>query len=128
MILIDYKDSRPIYQQLVQRLSELMLKGVLSPDEKLPSVRSLAAELSINPNTIQRAYLELEREGYIYSIKGRGSFVSDLSSIKLKKKDEIFEELHSLTLRAAQADISEEEVTEHIRQSYKKFKEERHND
>jgi len=77
MIILDYKDRRPIYEQVAEKLEELMLLGVLGENEPLPSVRSLAMELSINPNTIQRAYAELERQGYIYSIQGKGSFVSD---------------------------------------------------
>ena len=71
MMLVDYNDKRPIYEQIVERLTGLILKGVYKADEKLPSVRSLAIDLSINPNTIQRAYGELERQGYIYSVKGR---------------------------------------------------------
>jgi len=62
---------------VTEKLEELMFSGVLPPDSRLPSVRSMATELSINPNTIQRAYAELERQGYIYSIQGKGSFVSD---------------------------------------------------
>ena len=77
MIVLDYRDSRPLYEQVAERLRELMFKGALPQDAQLPSVRSLATELSINPNTIQRAYTELERQGYIYSIQGKGSFVSD---------------------------------------------------
>ncbi len=76
MILIDYKDTRPIYEQIVERYKTLILKGALQPDEQLPSVRNLAMELSINPNTIQKAYTELERQGFIYTVKGRGNFVS----------------------------------------------------
>ena len=71
MILIDYKDRRPLYEQIVEKLSDLMVRGFWSEDSQLPSVRSLATELSMNPNTIQRAYAELERQGYIYSVKGR---------------------------------------------------------
>ena len=71
MIILDYKDRRPIYEQVAEKLEELMLLGVLGENEPLPSVRSLAMELSINPNTIQRAYAELERQGYIYTVKGR---------------------------------------------------------
>ena len=67
MIHLDYKDSRPIYEQVADRLKELMILGVLEEDAQMPSVRSLATELSINPNTIQRAYAELERNGFIYS-------------------------------------------------------------
>ena len=77
MIILDYRDRRPIYEQVISRFQELMLTGALEKDSQLPSVRSLAMELSINPNTIQRAYAELERQGYIYSIQGKGSFVSD---------------------------------------------------
>lgn len=76
MIVRDYRDSRPLYQQVKDSLRRMMLTGLLEPDEKLPSVRSLATQLAINPNTIQRAYAELEAEGYIYSVAGRGSFVS----------------------------------------------------
>lgn len=76
MIVLDYRDSRPLYQQVKDSLRRMMLTGLLGPDEKLPSVRSLATQLAINPNTIQRAYAELEAEGYIYSVAGRGSFVS----------------------------------------------------
>ena len=73
MIILDYRDRRPIYEQVISRFQELMLTGALEKDSQLPSVRSLAMELSINPNTIQRAYAELERQGDIYSIKGKGS-------------------------------------------------------
>lgn len=76
MIVLDYRDSRPLYQQVKDSLRRMMLTGLLEPDEKLPSVRSLATQLAINPNTIQRAYAELGAEGYIYSVAGRGSFVS----------------------------------------------------
>lgn len=76
MIVLDYRDRRPLYEQVTEKLEELMFSGVLPPDSRLPSVRSMATELSINPNTIQRAYAELERQGYIYSIQGKGSFVS----------------------------------------------------
>ena len=77
MIVLDYRDRRPLYEQVTEKLEELMFSGVLPPDSRLPSVRIMATELSINPNTIQRAYAELERQGYIYSIQGKGSFVSD---------------------------------------------------
>lgn len=82
MIVLDYRDRRPLYEQIVERLQELMFNGVLLQDSQLPSVRSLATELSINPNTIQRAYGELERQGYIYSVKGKGSFVADSSRMR----------------------------------------------
>ena len=76
MIVLDYRDSRPLYQQVKDSLRRMMLTGLLEPDEKLPSLRSQATQLAINPNTNQRAYAELEAEGYFYSVAGRGSFVS----------------------------------------------------
>ena len=74
MISINFRDSRPIYEQVKDALRRLIVSGALPPDEKLPSVRELASQLVINPNTIQRAYRELEHEGYIVSVPGKGSF------------------------------------------------------
>nr|WP_275431567.1 GntR family transcriptional regulator [Salinicoccus roseus] len=79
VINLDLKSRVPIYEQLVDKVKQLIIQGVLKPDEKLPSVRSLAQELTINPNTIQKAYRELEREGYIYSLPGKGSFVGQVT-------------------------------------------------
>ena len=81
MINVDYKDRRPIYEQLTANITELALSGELRPDQQLPSVRQLASQLGINPNTISKAYIELERRGIVYSVSGKGSFVnSDLSA------------------------------------------------
>lgn len=91
MIILDYRDRRPIYEQVISRFQELMLTGALEKDSQLPSVRSLAMELSINPNTIQRAYAELERQGYIYSIKGKGSFVADNGHVKEAGRQEVLQ-------------------------------------
>ena len=77
MILLDYRDARPIYCQIMDGLRQQIRSGILSPGEKLPSVRELAAQLSINPNTIQRSYRELERDGWIISILGKGTFVCE---------------------------------------------------
>lgn len=103
MIVLDYRDSRPLYQQVKDSLRRMMLTGLLEPGEKLPSVRSLATQLAINPNTIQRAYAELEAEGYIYSVAGRGSFVSAGDGEHLRRVAELtgrlvplLEELKSL--------------------------------
>ena len=90
MILLDMKDSRPIYEQVVDKFRLLILNGVLKSEDKIPSVRTLAMDLSINPNTIQRAYGELERQGYIYTVKGRGNFVSEVSKLKDDYRSEVF--------------------------------------
>ena len=77
MFEIDLKSRQPLYEQIVDNIKQQIIKGVLQANEQLPSVRSLAAELTINPNTIQKAYRELERLGYVSSLPGRGSFVND---------------------------------------------------
>ena len=75
MLFLDYQDRRPIYEQIVEKFRLLILSGAMEPDSRMPSVRQLAMELSINPNTIQRAYMELEQQGLIYPVKGRGSLL-----------------------------------------------------
>ena len=110
MILIDYRDARPIYEQIVDRFRMLILRGVIRPDEKMPSVRNLAVDISINPNTIQRAYAELERQGYIYTVKGKGNFVSESGELMRKYKEEIFARLAELYKLATGVGITEDEL------------------
>ena len=100
MILIDYSDRRPIYEQVTEKIAELIIRGVLPPESQLPSVRSLAMDLSINPNTIQRAYQELERKGYTYSVPGKGSFVSQKTEYLEEQRENILEEQRGLAERA----------------------------
>lgn len=90
MIVIDYQNRKPIYEQIVERFQTLIITGAIEPDSQMPSVRSLAVDLSINPNTIQKAYSVLEQEGYIYPVKGRGNFVSGNSELKVKKQEAFF--------------------------------------
>ena len=115
MILLDYKDRRPIYEQVVAKLEELMLLGVMKENEPLPSVRSLAMELSINPNTIQRAYVELERQGYIYTVKGKGSFVADM---KENKKKEVLLKVSDMIDEAIRVGIPGEEIKNMVEIQY----------
>ena len=96
MIRLDYRDARPIYQQVKDGLRRLMVTGVLSEGEKLPSVRQLATELTINPNTIQRAYAELEAEGFVATVSGRGTFVAGGGEQSLARKEELTEKLTPL--------------------------------
>ncbi len=109
MILLDYKDSRPIYEQVAEKLQELMLLGVLAEDDQMPSVRSLAMELSINPNTIQRAYGELEREGFIYTVKGRGSFVGSIKKLREARRCHLAGRMKGLAEEARGLEMSEGE-------------------
>lgn len=75
MFELDLRSRAPIYEQLMEKIIELIINNILKPDEQLPAVRALASELTVNPNTIQKAYRELEHLGYIYSLPGKGSFV-----------------------------------------------------
>lgn len=103
MIWIDYTDATPIYEQVVTKYKNLIVRGVLAPNEKMPSVRSLAMELSINPNTIQKAYAELERQGFVYTVKGRGNFVADNHGLKKIKENEIIQKLEAVAAEAEEA-------------------------
>lgn len=114
MIILDYKDARPIYEQVVDKFQKLILTGALEPNTKMPSVRSLAVELSINPNTIQRAYSELEREGFIYTVKGRGNFVAYDESLLRYRKDEIYRKLKEIVREAGEIGISRQELSDYL--------------
>jgi len=96
MIHLDYRDNRPIYEQVRDGLRKLMVTGMLRPGDKLPSVRALAVELAINPNTIQRAYAQLETEGYILSVSGKGTFVAELQDQNDLRRREVEEKLRPL--------------------------------
>ncbi len=118
MIILDYKDRRPIYEQVIEKMEELMLLGVLVENEPLPSVRNLAMDLSINPNTIQRAYTELERQGYIYTVKGKGSFVAENSVMRENKKKELLIRVSEVIDEAIRLGISDEEIKKMLEIQY----------
>ena len=115
MISLNYRDSRPIYEQIRDGLRKLIVTGAMQPDEKLPSVRALAQQLSINPNTIQRAYNELESEGYIYSVPGKGSFASGDTSAEERRKQDLLEQLRELTAELKYLGVSGEELAALVR-------------
>lgn len=118
MILLDQTDRRPIYEQIVEKLSELMLRGILSEHTPLPSVRNLAAELSINPNTVQRAYNELDRLGYTYSVKGNGSFVAELGSVRERKAKLLLQSFDDDIKKLYEAGIPRKKIDEMINAVY----------
>ena len=101
MLRIDFRDSRTIYEQVADGIEDMAMHGVMQPDEQLPSVRQMAMELSINPNTIQRAYSELESRGVIYSVKGRGNFISsDCDGLRQRRLSEIAQQIGTLAQTA----------------------------
>ena len=113
MILIDYRDRRPIYEQVVEKMADLMIRGILPQDSQLPSVRSLATDLAINPNTIQRAYVELER---------KGSYVAENHQIREKNRQEVLKSLEALVEKAEAAGVTMLEFQEAVIQMYGKKK------
>lgn len=118
MIGIDLQNRKPIYEQIVERFQTLIVNGVLEPDSQMPSVRSLAMELSINPNTIQKAYSLLEQEGYIYPVKGRGNFVSGNAGLKVKKQESVYQSLRELVNKGKELEITCEEFLEKAKEFY----------
>lgn len=114
MIILDMSDKRPLYEQITERFIELICKGVMNTNEQLPSVRSLAVELSINPNTIQRAYSELERAGYIYTVKGKGNFVADIKEVLFEQKNVFYDELKRLLEKAENYSIGKKEIVDYV--------------
>lgn len=92
MISINYRDPRPIYEQIKDGLRLLITTEALRPGDRMPSVRELASQLAINPNTIQRAYRELELEGYIYSVPGKGSFAGERREVDEGRKEELLKQ------------------------------------
>ena len=119
MILLDYRDKRPIYEQIVDKLERLIVGGGLEANYKMPSVRSLAMELSVNPNTIQRAYAQLEQDGYIYTVSGRGSFVAHECEWRSGKVAELTKELEEVLSRAKEAGMTLEATMEVVKKTFK---------
>ncbi len=123
MIQLDLYDHRPLYEQIKEKIKELIISGVLKADEHILSVRELAQRLAINPNTIQRAYKDLESEGYIYSIRAKGSFVSSRSHISENAQNEALKnEFDSLVKQASFLKIPKEEIIKRINEIYKEGK------
>lgn len=125
MITLDYADRRPIYEQVVEKMKELILLGILETDSQLPSVREMAMDLSINPNTVQRAYAELERQGIIYCVKGRGNFVAGVTDLRRQYREELLMRISELVKEAVKAEITEEEFLERVKAFYKEIRKER---
>lgn len=107
LITVDVKDRKLIYEQLIDNIKNLIMEGLIGPEEFLPSVRVLARELGINPNTIQKAYAELERQGVIVSLAGRGSMVtSNITAVRELSKKKISEEMLESVRAAKRAGIT----------------------
>ena len=116
MLNLDYRDARPIYEQVLDNLRRLMVSGAIQEGEKLPSVRSLASNLAINPNTIQRAYESLEAEGYVYSIPGKGSFAAPRTGVDEERRDRLLGQFDSLTAELLYLGVTRDRLIARIRE------------
>ena len=116
MFTLDYRDARPIYTQICDNIREQILTGVLQQGDKLPSVRELATLLTINPNTIQRSYRQLEMEGWIASVAGKGSFVSGVPASLEADRKVLWEEMEKLLQRFAYLGVDKAQIIRHIEQ------------
>lgn len=112
MLNINYRDIRPIYEQIADGIEDLILHGVYPAESQLPSVRQLATELSINPNTIQRAFTQLESKGVTYSVKGKGNFVSaDGASVRSRRLSEISAQIRALVAAARELGADDQTIS-----------------
>jgi GntR family transcriptional regulator len=115
MVHLDYRDARPIYAQIIDGFREQIATGILQPGDKLPSVRELAQNLAINPNTIQRSYRQLEMEGWIVTVPGKGCFVCTVPSIRQQEKQRLMEIFDSTVAALSHLGVSREELLQHLR-------------
>jgi len=110
MVHLDYRDARPIYSQIVDGFRDQIKAGILQSGERLPSVRDLASQLTINPNTIQRAYRELEAQGWIVTVPGKGCFVCAMADHPVPGRQELLDEFDRITHALLLSGVSREDL------------------
>ena len=120
MFLLNPKSKLPLYEQLVEQLRKQIVLGNAAPGSPLPSVRQLSVELGVNPNTIQKAYAELERRGYIYTVKGRGNFVSYDEELKEKRRSQQLEEFRTKAVQAMEVGVTKAELLQIVNEIFEK--------
>lgn len=122
MFTIDVMSRVPVYEQLIKQVEDQVLKGIMKEGDKMPSVRSLSMELSTNPNTIQKAYMELDRRGILVSVLGKGSFISaEALKIVGNQSKEKLSDLKEIVRKLAYAGVSKSEITDMIEEVYKRI-------
>ncbi|MDG5786348.1 GntR family transcriptional regulator [Evansella sp. AB-P1] len=117
---IDPKKNTPLYEQVIQQVKEMCAKGILKPNEKLPSVRELSSQMVINPNTVSKAYQELERQGVIITIRGRGTFISEeINQLQDPRQvEKLKQSLKQMIIDSHYAGITKEEVSTWLEEIY----------
>jgi GntR family transcriptional regulator len=112
---IDYKSRLPFYEQLVENIKSMVLSGLLKGDDPLPSVRQLSGELGINPNTVQKAYTNLEQMGVLYTVPGKGNFIrSDTEALRQDQTQALFNQIMELMIRLKALGVSQEQLLSRI--------------
>ena len=114
MLSLNYRDGRPIYEQVRDGLRRLIITGAIPPGDKLPSVRALAGQLAINPNTIQRSYEALEQEGYAYSVPGKGSFAALPMDVNAGRREELLAKFDSIVQELNYLGMTAEELAARV--------------
>lgn len=124
LINIDSKNNRPIYEQIIDAVKENILKGILQPGDKLPSVREMSSLITANPNTVSRAYMELERQGVIETIRGRGTYVSSNYKPKVEENrmEKLKDDIKKIILEAHYMGIKKEDIVKLINEFYEEVK------
>ena len=118
MLQLNYRDGRPIYEQVRDGLRQLLVSGAIQPGEKLPSVRQLASQLAINPNTIQRSYEALELEGYVYSVPGKGSFAAGHKEADDVRRSELLSQIRGIAVELKYLGATPEEVAAIVKEAF----------
>ena len=114
MLSLNYRDGRPIYEQVRDGLRRLIITEAIPPGDKLPSVRALAGQLAINPNTIQRAYEALEQEGYAYSVPGKGSFAALPADVNAGRREELLAKFDGIAQELQYLGVTAEELADRV--------------
>lgn len=124
MIQIDSRNSRPIYEQIVDAIKENILKGILRPGDKLPSVREMSSMITANPNTVSRAYMELERQGVTETLRGRGTYVSSNYKVKMGEEsmEKLKEDIKKIIVEAHYMGIKKEDMMKIVGELYEEVK------
>ena len=114
MIQLNFRDSKPIYEQVEDGIRKLVVNNLIAADEKLPSVRKLASKYALNPNTISRAYRELEEQGYIYTLNGKGTFVAANEKVNDMRKEELLQQFDELVKELSFLMVPAEQLVERV--------------
>ncbi len=119
MITLNYRDARPIYEQICDGLRRLIVTGGIADGEKLPSVRALASQLAINPNTVQRAYDKLEADGYCVSVPGKGSFAAAAQRLQDEgRRQALIKKLRDTAAELVELGMSREELSQLLKEDF----------